>query len=539
MRFFQKRSIFALTAGVAAAATGAIYLRLRRRPVEIPLPETVTAEAPLRTASIIETTAEPTLSLPPIMVLISAAGGLACLIAAQNFMLRSAWPLTPLALYTVGLPLLIPLLIYWRHEWAKDVVAPLPDTSSASDSLSRTNRRLYVMGIGFFTLLNIALSQTGMLSPLLIFAWLMNIALVMNSIGLLKRPSLSNITKWLRTHRLEIVGVIGLMVITAWAYGRIPSPFIPLSLEAVSSSTLPLTYNDDAGALYHYLIALFTHDVSDPRNLSTAFALLLIPSAYLLAQTIGIKIIGILAALLVAIAEWTLALGQSGGVYPALAVCGAVFLFTLLRAMRNGVGYGWSGFTLGFGWLISPLFIVMGLLIPIAVLLEWQIEHKPLRRLLINFIIGLVIAGCVVLPFAIAPRPIIPPPAERPYTTGLSTTTLFVEGLSRSLLMFNLAGDPNIQHGLPNRPVFAPALAAAFVVGCLLWAMRLESRSHTTDWLFIIALVVSLIPSVLVVDQLANAPDLQRAALALPIAITLAAIGMNGLVRLLPKLKTT
>lgn len=535
MHLLSKRSVFALIAGIVTAITGAGYLLLRRRPVEIPLPEPTPTAPPALITPNIETPTKPTRSRNPITALLTAGGGLACLITAQNAMLHSQQPVIPLLLYMVGIPLFIPILSYWRREWSEHNTPKQPDFQQ---SLARIPPYT-LLGIAFFTILNIALSQLGELSPLLIFAWLINLALVMNSIGLLSRPSFSSVIKWLQIHRLEIVGLIGLMLITAWAYGRIPTPTIPLSPELLPTGKLSLAYNDDVGSLYHYLTALFARDTGGLRNLSTLFAIQLIPSTYLLAQTLGGKLTGIFAALLIAIAEWTLALGQSGGVYSAMAVCGTLFLFMLLRAMRNGMGYRWVGFTLGLGWLISPLFTVIGLLIPIAFLLEWQIENKSLRRLLINFIIGLVIAGFVVLPFAIAPRSFTPPPEAPIYKTGLSATTLFVEGLSRSLLMFNLIGDPNIQHGLTNRPVFAPALAAALIMGCLLWAIRLESRSRAVDWLFVIALVVSLIPSALVTDPLANTPDLQRGAIGLPIAVTLAAFGLNSLVRLLPKLKVT
>lgn len=533
MHLLSKRSIFALIAGLVTAITGALYLLLRRPPAEIPLQESALAAPLTLSAPKIEPPTKPTRSPHPMTALLTAVGGLACLITAQYAMLYSQQPVIPLLLYMVGIPLFIPVLSYWRREWVQHNASAQTDPSQNTIHIPPYT----LLGIAFFTILNIALSQLGELSPLLIFAWLMNLTLVMNSIGLLSRPSLSSIAKWLQIHRLEIVGLIGLMFITAWAYGRIPTPTIPLSPELLPTGKLSLAYNDDVGSLYHYLTALFARDTGGLRNLSTVFALLLIPSTYLLAQTIGGKLTGIFAALLIAIAEWTLALGQSGGVYPALAVCGTLFLFTVMRAMRNGVGYGWVGLTLGLGWLISPLFTVMGLLIPIAFLLEWQIENKTLRRLLINFIIGLVIAGFVILPFAITPRPFVPPPEASIYKTGLSGATLFVEGMSRSLLMFNLAGDPNIQHGLTNRPVFAPALATVFVLGCLLWAIRLESCSRAVDWLFIIALVVSLIPSALVTDPLANTPDLQRGAIGLPIAVTLAAFGLNSLTRLLSKLK--
>jgi hypothetical protein len=104
----------------------------------------------------------------------------------------------------------------------------------------------------------------------------------------------------------------------------------------------------------------------------------------------------------------------------------------------------------------------------------------------------------------------------------------FLDGLSRSLLMFNLAGDWSPFHGIVNRPVFSPLLSASFVVGMLVWIWRVQRRRRWLESLPLVALVVALLPS-----ALSYSPDLQRGALALPISITIAASGIASLARLL------
>jgi hypothetical protein len=94
--------------------------------------------------------------------------------------------------------------------------------------------------------------------------------------------------------------------------------------------------------------------------------------------------------------------------------------------------------------------------------------------------------------------------------------------------MFNLTGDSSPFHGIVNRPVFSPVLSASFVVGILVWIWRVQRSRRWLDSFVLAALVVALLPS-----ALSYTPDVQRAALALPIGMTIAACGGDFLARLL------
>ncbi len=112
-------------------------------------------------------------------------------------------------------------------------------------------------------------------------------------------------------------------------------------------------------------------------------------------------------------------------------------------------------------------------------------------------LIILILAMMVILPAALVPHP---PQSylKRIFTLrGLSPSVTFLDGLSSSVLMFNLTSDPMPLHGIVNRPAFPPVMGAAFILGLLGWAAKTDgTRRWTTLWL-IAALVIGLLPAAL------------------------------------------
>lgn len=227
------------------------------------------------------------------------------------------------------------------------------------------------------------------------------------------------------------------------------------------------------------LAAGFSHWQAGSAGGSMVWAVLLVPVVYSLGRTLDTPLTGVLAAAFAAVSGWPLALGQGDPLFLALAVTAGIG-FSLLYA----------GVRLRSIWRVTG----GALLCLLPLLAAADLSATSLARAA---------------------------------SDGLSPALTLLDALSAALLLFNLTGDPNPLHGLVNRPVFAPPLAALFAFGLLVWAVRLRQSRRWSDVFPLAALVVALLPSALAVYN----PDAQRAALALPVALCFAAYGAAVLVR--------
>lgn len=546
MRASPKRSLIGAALASIGVILAAVYFRLRGRssppPVAMdeesePLVELLTAEPiPIQKP-------QDNGWFWPIVFIALAYAGLFCLIGAQSWISANRWPLTPIVLYIIGIPLLLPLLSAHAAQTPPTESTPL---TLQTETRPLENRRLYILGAGFFALLGVVLAQGGRVNPLLIFAWVMSIALICISLeGMPRRQNLFlAMLRWLRTYISEIVIALALMGLGVWVQANTPNPVTPLSihnqiLTAIvrrDNGLMIAQSNPDVGVLYAALQIFTASDFSGLITLSSLFAVLLIPAVYALGFMLEGRLTGLVAAAFTAVSGWTLALGKSGQVYPALALVGVLFIITLLAAVRHPGRFGWIrvGLLLGLGWLISPLFIYVGLLIPAWLVIEIGTDRKGWEAALrIMLTVGLVTI-VTLLPFALAPR--IASPTVQSLRIDISPSLRYMESLSSSLLLFNLTGDPNPLHGLPDRPVFAPLLAAGFLIGLLAHGLRANRSRNKKDWFVLIGLVICLVPAALVIDLPIRYPDLQRAALALPLGMVIAACGLTLFAQLLIKL---
>jgi hypothetical protein len=436
-------------------------------------------------------------------MILSAAGGFICFVLAQNLLLRSRQPVPPLLFAIVGVVGLLPMLSYYNGIWFAPIEITKAESSEAIEppAPALPNRTLYGVGGVFFTALSVLLAQSGQTSPLLLFSWIVGVLLLMialypaaagfkplrvwNSLNQYIQHLYDQQTTLIRLWS-EVWIVMILMAVTAFIQRQTPKP--------TDANVTP------AGA----------------------FAVALVLTVYLCGRVIDGPLTGLIAGSFAAVSGWTLALGKMDGPYSAAAMMSALYCGLVWRAAKqpNRILYLLAGLALGIGALIWSPFLYLGLLIPIVILLRWWAESRLDWR---NFLAAFIIATAVILPPALAPRPSTQPTIIA--DTPLSPASTFLDGLSSSLLMFNLTSDPNALHGIVDRPVFAPLLAGAFVVGLIGWALRLNTSRKWSDALLIIALVVALLPSAILIQPPPRYPDLQRAAMALPIAMIIAAFG--------------
>ncbi len=403
------------------------------------------------------------------------------------------------------------------------VEAAIPVPAAASQTQPNRHGYYGLSGL-FFAAVGVLAAQTGALNPLLLFSWLMSIALVVHYSlsGNALLPMRSRVLPNTNMRGWESLAVVTFIAVAVILLTQTPTPTTMLPdrsadlefAQTMLADHVPLAFNAEAGPLFRYLeaasITLTSADLRSLENVSRLFALLLIPAMYLLGRTVGSPQMGVFAAGFTAVAGWALALGSSGAVYSAIACFSAVYLLALYAALHGGLraSYVWVGILWGIGWLVSPWFQVMFWLLPLATVLFWLNERQHFWRTIRSVAAALVVMLVVIAPFgAAALRAMQPPPAAKPL---LDPLLIFTDGLSSSLLML----------------AFQPILGVFFVIGLLRCVWRARYSGCWQYMLLPLALVIALVPS-------ASSPNLQHAALALPVSMMLAAVGFAYLARLL------
>ncbi|MBL8156044.1 MAG: hypothetical protein JNM70_17830, partial [Anaerolineae bacterium] len=168
------RRIGWIMAALMAAVSGVIgAVLLRRRPAAPIANGTLAETQPIPTGAPMAETKKTEQAQPAALpsptrawrietILVMALAGLACLIVAQQSMLQSRWPVTPLALYLVGISLLLPLMGWVGDQRAES--SPLRQGNSGSDVQKPAGIGLSPYWIaGTFFLIVAALM--GLLSP--------------------------------------------------------------------------------------------------------------------------------------------------------------------------------------------------------------------------------------------------------------------------------------------------------------------------------------------------------------------------------------
>lgn len=221
------------------------------------------------------------------------------------------------------------------------------------------------------------------------------------------------------------------------------------------------------------------------QMLNALIAMLVVPAVYLMGETYEGSRVGLIAAGFAAVSGWTLALSKAESEYISLVIISAVSLAALERIRRRQ------------GKVIYAIFLAL-------------------------FLGAIIVLTRVMAPSVLSDVSILEQiPANPQLSPG--------EGLFTSLLMFNLTSDPNPLHGIVDRPVFSPILSALFVFGLLILAWRIDAHRRWSDVFLLTALVITLIPSAYQLSLPVRYPDLRRAAMALPVALVIAALGASSL----------
>ena len=286
-------------------------------------------------------------------------------------------------------------------------------------------------------------------------------------------------------------------------------------------------------ALYHYFFAA-AQDLIAPqlfvlRWLSAAFGLISVAALYTLGRLMFNRRVGALAAVIAAVAFWSLLYSRLGLriiALPAFVTLAMMFLWHGLNHARRrdfmvaGLLFGLSAYTYSATRMLPVLFI--GFIVCLIIFNRPFLQQQG-RNLLIAF--GLAVL--IVLPMAIHIATV--PAAER----RLGEVEGPLEALQRGEIgplinstittagMFIITGDPEWLYNIPNRPVFDLLTGALFFLAVVISLRKIRQPAYAfvLIWLF-----AGLLPAMLTWPAASNSHSI----LAQAPAFLLAAIGIDA-----------
>jgi 4-amino-4-deoxy-L-arabinose transferase-like glycosyltransferase len=288
-------------------------------------------------------------------------------------------------------------------------------------------------------------------------------------------------------------------------------------------------------------------------KLASALAgILAIPATYLMARAaLGSRWVALLAAFFVAVAYWPVTLSRFGmrlGFTPLAVAVTLFFLFQGLRHNRRS-SFLLGGLALGLGMYSYSGFRVLPLAVALVVAIKLAIDLVAARR--VNWTLlgnGLLMGLMALIVFAPLGRYALDSPDNYWHRVEtLSTRGGGVEdplptlagNVKNALLMFNWTGDKGTWVNVPYQPALDYVAGALLVGGLAVLAVRWWRKREGPPLYLPFFLAVMLLPTVLALRFPDQNPSFARASGAVPLAMTLPALGLyalgSGLRRALPR----
>jgi hypothetical protein len=328
-----------------------------------------------------------------------------------------------------------------------------------------------------------------------------------------------------------------------------------LDVQDVLDGARPIFFPRNTGreALQFYVTAfLIRFTPLQPNHLAlkvgtALFGIMAIPFTYLVGRDFYGRGLGLLAAFLLAVSHWHVAITRVGLRFPFTAAFATPALFFLFRAFRTNHRNDWllAALFLGIGLhtytamrMVPFLFVV---LTGLKLLLDGLqvLRKRPLSKsnqwndvFCLNALLGGVFTLLLISPLL---RIVIDDPKAfwlRTVSRTQSATTptpaelwaVLLDNIKNALLMFNIRGDVVPMNTIPDSPVLGIVSAALFVLGIsyLLWRLLLH-RDRRALYL-LLTLFVLLLPSILSLAFPGENPSVVRMGGAVPWVMIIAAL---------------
>ena len=273
--------------------------------------------------------------------------------------------------------------------------------------------------------------------------------------------------------------------------------------------------------------------------------LITLPFIYLLGREVASPRVGLLAFLLAGIGYWPNLIARIGLRFPLYPMFVAPMMYFLVRGLRthNRNDFLLSGVFLGLGLHGYSPFRVVPFLVVIAFLLYMlHVRSKGARQ---DAVLWLVITGLVsfliflpLLRYAAANPDMFSYRAltrlgsvEQPLPAPVGT--ILLSNTWNGIRMFNWNNGVIWVHSVPNRPALDIVTGALFLIGVVLLLVRYIRERHWLDLFLLVSVPVLILPSVLSLAFPDENPSLNRTAGAIVPVFLIAALALDGLIRLL------
>lgn len=303
-----------------------------------------------------------------------------------------------------------------------------------------------------------------------------------------------------------------------------------------------------------YLTALLVRLTPLPLNhlalkVGTAiFGFLTIPFTYLLGRELYNRQVGLLAAFLLAISHWHVAITRVGLRFPFTAAFATPALFFLLRALKYNRRNDWllSGCFIGIGLHTYTAFRIVPLIMVALVMTHWLYnwlaaigrrrgrpvaafyDSWPSLPLIANALLGAMLALILFLPLLRfmqdAPDLFWYRAGSRAQAADGANWLVFVGNVKNALLMFNYKGDGVPANTIPGSPVLGIITGPLFLLGVAYLLYRLLRWADRRSLYMLIMGFMLLLPSILSLAYPLENPSVVRAGGAPPVIMIMAAV---------------
>ena len=263
-------------------------------------------------------------------------------------------------------------------------------------------------------------------------------------------------------------------------------------------------------------------------------------------------IMGLLLASMFAGSYWETVVSRSGDLHSWVSVFALLVSVLLIRAVRHNrrVDFIMVGLALGFALYVYKSTILLPVAVGAAVLAAMAlrpISTLERRRYAANLCVTFIIALAISLPliqymleypgeYFRRAHQLIHDPAttidsEAEYRWQIVSNVLSV--IQKHLGMYNWRGDPNLERNFPGAPALDAITGTLLILGMLAVAAKLLKSRDPVLWMLPIILLISHLPSVLVVapDATSQVPSMTRTLVALPQVYLIAAVALYQVMR--------
>lgn len=252
--------------------------------------------------------------------------------------------------------------------------------------------------------------------------------------------------------------------------------------------------------------------------------------------------VGLLAAGLLAVSYWHVAITRLGLRLALLPLVTALLVGWLAQALRHNRrgDYLLAGLTLGFAQYTYQA----ARMLPLIVLMAGaaRLLRGDRRRTLLNLAALLIAAFAIFVPLfgywleypasfwqRVSGRFVgevfeSAPPGLQYRLEALQTNLRHLaDNFVRTALMFHVHGDETWVSNIPGQPALDPISGILFLAGLAVWSVQTMRRQIHLGWLALASLLIMLLPSVLALANPIEVPSATRTGGALPIVYMLAA----------------